>query len=79
MGVVIPDLNQIGFREQCSTGMNLIKLLGKAKDLLDEHPRSNNYILFIDLKAAFDSVDHRILFRKMEQCGIRQEIINTVK
>ena len=66
MGIAIPDLNQLGFREQCSIEINLVKLLGRIKDIINKHLKSNNYILLINLKATFDSVDHRIMFRKME-------------
>lgn len=37
------------------------------------------YVFFIDLKAAFDSVDHPILFERLRQHGINAEVINTVK
>ena len=35
---------------------------------------------FLDLKSAFDSVDHNIVFKKMEEkMGINEELIATVK
>lgn len=37
------------------------------------------YILFIDLKAAFDSVIHEKLFEKMRQKGVSEQVINSVK
>ena len=35
---------------------------------------------FLDLKSAFDSVDHEIVFRKMkEKMGINEDLIATIK
>ena len=60
--------------------MNLLKLLEKSSDLIkDQGAKAEIYILFIDLKAAFDSVDHPILFEKMQLHNISEEVINTVK
>ncbi len=41
--------------------------------------KTNNFVLFVDLKAAFDCVDHEILFEKLEKIKIEKEIINTIK
>ena len=30
-----------------------------------------NLIVLVDLKKAFDAVDHEILFEKLEICGIK--------
>ena len=35
--------------------------------------------MYIDLKSAFDSVDHKILFRKMRRLGIDQNLIQTIE
>jgi len=37
------------------------------------------YGFFIDLKAAFDKVDRKILWRAMEERGIRRGLIERVK
>jgi len=37
------------------------------------------YGFFIDLKAAFDKVDRKILWKAMEERGIRRELIERVK
>ena len=37
------------------------------------------WVLFIDLKSAFDTVCHDILFEKMDNLGISADIISTIK
>jgi len=35
--------------------------------------------LFVDLKAAFDSIDRRVLVESMEERGIRRSLVERVK
>jgi hypothetical protein len=41
--------------------------------------RNRPKILFIDFKSAFDKVNRRILFRKLEACGIPSDWLNTLR
>ena len=61
--------SQYGFRQNRSTAMALIDLVDHITSALDE----NKYTLgvFIDLKKAFDTVDHNILLSKLNCYGIR--------
>ena len=36
----------------------------------------NKYLVFIDLKNAYDKVDHKRLFLKSSQIGISEELID---
>ena len=37
------------------------------------------YLLFIDLKNAYNKVNHRRLFNKLSQMGINEELIGSIK
>ena len=61
--------HQFGFRKQHSTLDNLICLTETIRKSLDEGKFS--CAVFLDLQKAFDSVDHKILLKKLENYGFR--------
>ena len=73
--MVFIDSNQIlynsqyGFRKQMSTSLAIIELVKEITNSLDNHESTVG--VFIDLKKAFDTVDHGILIEKLDHYGIR--------
>ena len=60
---------QFGFRANHSTSHALISITEKIRDALDNNKFACS--VFIDLKKAFDTVDHNILIAKLEYYGAR--------
>ena len=60
---------QFGFRKNHSTTHALISLTEKIREALDDNKFACG--IFIDLKKAFDTVDHAILLKKLDHYGVR--------
>ena len=60
--------NQFGFRQNLSTQDAIIEFTENIYNSLNEKHSSMN--IFIDYSKAFDTVDHKILLRKLDKYGI---------
>ena len=65
---VLYDL-QFGFRKQYSSNHALLSIVEGIREKLDNKTFSCG--VFIDLEKAFDTVNHEILFKKLEHYGVR--------
>ena len=61
--------SQFGFRKNMSTALAIIELVEEITTAIDEGKTTVGVL--IDLKKAFDTVDHNILVKKLEHYGIR--------
>jgi len=70
---------QVGFVKGLGCDVNIMQLRQRVYDLKFLRTKEEKYIFFIDLMAAFDSVNHKKLFEKMKKKGYNIEIINAIK
>ena len=61
--------NQYGFQKGRSTADAILKLMEYIYKALNE--KKHNLTVFVDLRKAFDTVNHKILLNKLFQYGIR--------
>ena len=66
--------NQFGFRKNKSTSFALLQITERIKETIDDQKYGCG--VFIDLRKAFDTVNHKILLTKLEHYGIRGSSLN---
>ena len=61
--------SQYGFRPNMSTSLALLELTEEITSALDK--KKSTIGVFIDLKKAFDTIDHTLLLEKLRHYGVR--------
>ena len=69
--------NQYGFRKGHSTSLALVDLYDKISEAIDKKEVAVG--VFLDLSKAFDTVNHDILFKKLEHYSVRSIALNWMK
>ena len=68
---------QYGFRDRYSTQHAFIDIVNNIQNNMEEKLFSCE--IFLDLKKAFDTVDHSILLHKLDHYGVRGIVNNWSK
>ena len=72
------DANQYFFRQQRGKIDALAHFVENSRDTLENQPK-RSIGLFLDLKKAFDTVDHNLLLRKIANLGLRGPMLEIMK
>jgi hypothetical protein len=76
------NVAQLGFRERFSTEVNKMRLVDKLELIkYDEYDRKKKLdkinMIFIDMKEAFDSVNHENMINVLVKKSLEAEYINS--
>ena len=55
--------------------LNLLRITETLRNKMLNNKNSKLWTLFIDLKSAFDTVNHEILFKKMRDLKISEDLV----
>ena len=70
---------KIVFIQGLGCEVNLVRLREKVKKIIRTKTTSTKFLLFIDFKQAYDSVNHYKLFEKLESIKTPIKVINSIR
>ena len=70
---------QTGFTRGVGTEFNAVRLIAKVRELKKLVKACKPLVVFIDFKAAFDSVNHRLLFEKLRRFEVDEDTIEKIR
>ena len=75
-GKVLPE-SQCGFRKE----RGCVDMIFVARQLIEKAREHNQplYMLFVDLRKAYDSVPRQALWKVLEKCGVPPKLLSLVK
>ena len=68
------DVNQGGFRKNNSTTSTTINMLDEIYTNINNHQLT--YAIFIDFRKAFDSINHKILLKKLSKLSFQKSTVD---
>ncbi len=68
---------QGGWRKNRSTTQKINTLIGAIKEAQKEN--SEIHLVYVNLKKAYDSVDHEMLYNTLENFGFDQKTVQIIK
>ena len=63
--VKVLDVSQCGFQEARSTQINICRVIGIIQQAVRE--KTNSVAIFVDVKSAFDSVNHKLMLKTLRE------------
>ena len=69
--------SQYGFREEHSTELASMELIDRVMSSIEK--KHSPLAIYMDLSKAFDTLDHKILLRKLEYYGIKGNELNWLR
>lgn len=73
---LIPE-SQAGFREKRGCQDNIFTLTSLIQ--IQNFKKRKSYLIFVDFKKAFDTVNHNLLWKKLYKLGVSSNIIRIVR
>ena len=61
------------------TQINVLRMMENLKARMEKNNGKQIYSLFIDLKSAFDTVDHEKMFQKLRDKKVNTKLVNTIE